>query len=1250
MDPSYVYDVTDFSDGVVRLFLEDKIPKMTLFVLPAFVKYALNNSLSLKEAKDLASREARGSEFELEELWKNPAALRMDGLEVLKKFMDRIGKVDYRQIHDNIQSSFSLRDYILYGISGTTIPVVDIFNRLIPSASIPVLYYRDGDGNTVSKTNVRYRIRPDFSVEDHIAKLGNETVLGVMDVSGRYVTFIIAQRDRSLVMETETLLGNEGYYCLSELQKMTSMIQNVLTGPFRWNIRDIRYKITSIGNELIPSLPKDKTGRKNVMEIRKKIIKDTTILIYASMLHASSTGPLRFFFRPETTTTVGSMKFRVIETDPVKWDNYQGTAVLNYDDPEDDIYEGGRMDSLLNKIGNVAISSVDAEKTTGVDIRIDVETNIQDLINTLSIVWYSFLTFEKEKYFGLQRVEIDIAKPTVDSMLRKEAYVLLKNEATGIIHRAAPFMSIWKNMICNQEVMPFIYSGSLTEDKKTELDELEKDKKYKGYKFDRSTVINFPSEDMLTHLKEKGYILYSEPIHILLPKGDKGMFLRIRDAPRRLRDAFAGLGNNYSHLFNKTICISTTEKDSEDSSATAGYTLDSIKDEIPWGKDAAVDPGFLPSLVVDGPLLRSGVPESGYSSFLAVALMVLTERLKRRPTQVEIYNELQLFVKDLKTSERTKYFLPLWKYFPGAGFTEFRDVIVESFVKDMERVVVQGNTVTDKTLLFMDSSIYSKAYGIYYNVNVVTFEYIEKNQNSYEPLELDRLCFAYPEMLNHIAEDGLATEIFNGMDPKLNSLVLLRRRYTNIYSQYDALTGGKMDTEKLMEELSKLLFEINFVNPIGGDIVVESGHHAYNVKLQFPDLGIVGQFLDNTGRQTGLKVRIGKYELGLLHGRTQPLMSGVTILPLTQAANPYNVKKLIRIIYDAIPTMKITHYSVLPLMLDGVWKNLLCGFYMTANGIEFFVPCSPYDGVPTIFDNVSVKSSVYPYHFTGIQGQTTEMVVSKLYNRQISDGLVALLLSAIRSTMIEKLIRAEWTKSTPLKDVVEALIDETGKSEVVTLSTAQSDELYQSLLNGLRSNHRLPSTMGIMKALHDKKTEYYSLLFSREGKILISTLAGTTGMNSVQEISDRIRDQIRLFWKYIPELMDTVNKDRFRASLEKFGSNHPIYRIHMLEDDHYFSYRYEGCQIIGGEEMIRQTYLIERKAHRVHHRLWSSMDTEHGPEFLVEKGLGVHRIYRVEPDTSGDIVQLSENDFPTRIDKNSVYQTRDNTFFELVGV
>lgn len=1235
IDPSYIYDITDFSEGVVKLFLEDEVPAIRLLVIPRLVDYAKRNNMTMKEAIDIARGLYLGSEADIPDLWNN-IPQRTDRLEATVAFVQSVSQTDYEKIYRNIQEAFTLRDYVLYGVRKTTYNIVDIYNRMIPSITIPVLYYRDSQGNTISKTNVRYPLRPEFNVETHLANISNDSILGVLDVSGRYVYFLVYQVDDNLTIETETLVGNEGYYCLSELQRF-------LQG-FKWNIRNIRYRMANFGSDRLPiGNPKEKKEKERLAKEREAVIRNTTSAIYSSLLDLCSSEPLRYIFRPETTVSTGPtisrrMKFRIVENNPSVWSNYKGDAFIDIDDPENDLYEGGRLGFKLSKIGNVAISSVEAEKALGVDVRVDIETNLQDLVNTLSMIWYAFLKNGSEL----------IAKPVLDVSARKEVYVLLRNTATGIIRRASPFISIWKNKICNQDIMPYFYNGVLTAENIKEMDALEAGAKYKGYKYDRSNVYKYPNEAMIVKLKEKGYDLASDPINILIPKGKDGMYLKIRDAPRRLRDNFAGLTGNYAYLFDKTICITKKEKETDESYSSTGYVLDSIKDEIPWEKNAEIDVGFLPSL---GPIVRTGVPESGYSSFLSVALVVLTEKLKRRPALQELYKELKSFIKDMVSSDRKKYFLRLWKYFPGGGFTEFGDMI-RKYEQDVE--LIDDKTLIDKSTMFMDSRIYSRAYGIYFDRNVITMEYVEKNNDIFEPLDMDRLCFAYPEIPNHINEDGLATELFNYIDKEKTSVIILRRKYANINSHYDAVMGAEkksFDTTMVVEELKKLVFEMNFSTSIDKsslntdnviNILVENGYQMFNSI----DITVVGQFLDNTGRQTGIKVNINRYEIGMLYTRTRPIGKDIPILPLTEANNPYNIKKLIAYMQEKIPNMKITHYSTTPIVSNNVWMNLTCGFYFTSGGSEFFVPTAPYEGVPTMFANIPPRPSVYPYHLFSISKEGDTEIISKLYNRQISDGLVALMLSAIRTTMIEKFLSGEWTKNTTHIDIAKQLLDEISEPEVIaTTSTIRIGERYQEILNELRSEHRLPrKTEGIMASLRGDK-KYYSLMFSKENKILLKGMAGGT-INTVKEISTRLTDQIRILWKYIPELLEGVNKRRMIDSIEKYGSAHPIYRVHLLEDDSYYSYRYEGCLFLNGEEIIRNHYIISRRPHRTQHRLWTNIDTDHGPEFFLERGLGVHRITKTT-EAGDKLVQLSENDYPVEVVEDATYQTREGTFFEL---
>jgi len=65
--------------------------------------------------------------------------------------------------------------------------------------------------------------------------------------------------------------------------------------------------------------------------------------------------------------------------------------------------------------------------------------------------------------------------------------------------------------------------------------------------------------------------------------------------------------------------------------------------------------------------------------------------------------------------------------------------------------------------------------------------------------------------------------------------------------------------------------------------------------------------------------------------------------------------------------VKVTHYSTLPVVVNKEWRTMVCGFYITDdNGLEYFVPCALYDGIPTNFEALNTRPSIYPYHVTGI--------------------------------------------------------------------------------------------------------------------------------------------------------------------------------------------------------------------------------------------------------------------------------------------
>jgi len=243
--------------------------------------------------------------------------------------------------------------------------------------------------------------------------------------------------------------------------------------------------------------------------------------------------------------------------------------------------------------------------------------------------------------------------------------------------------------------------------------------------------------------------------------------------------------------------------------------------------------------------------------------------------------------------------------------------------------------------------------------------------------------------------------------------------------------------------------------------------------------------------------------------------------------------------------------------------------------------------------------------------------------------------------MIENLLSGKWNKNTTTMDTIMGeLIDAEGTPMVVPTDVSRVEDRYQSLLNELRNNHRLP--VGGLRQLAERKDTHFPILFSREGRIYLKSVSAPN-----MDVKERLQDQIRLLWKYLPELITDMDP----ATIRKYGSNHPIYRVHLLEDDPYFSSRFEGCFIMNGSVMIQNYYAVVRKELRVNHRLWTTLDTDHGPEFFLERGLGVHRIYKLEtPPADEPLQQISENDFPSQIQQTPYYQTRDNMSFELVPV
>jgi hypothetical protein len=160
-------------------------------------------------------------------------------------------------------------------------------------------------------------------------------------------------------------------------------------------------------------------------------------------------------------------------------------------------------------------------------------------------------------------------------------------------------------------------------------------------------------------------------------------------------------------------------------------------------------------------------------------------------------------------------------------------------------------------------------------------------------------------MLNHIVEDGLATELLNHLDESKPTHILLRRRYASINSQYDALVYKKegsyraaLPTAKVLEQMKSDLFEVKFVDVDGsGEIEIID---SKSTKKPTSSFKLTGQYLDNTGRQTGIRMKIDKYEISMMNCQTHPVNPDLKILPLTEANNPYHVKKILKLFQDNI--------------------------------------------------------------------------------------------------------------------------------------------------------------------------------------------------------------------------------------------------------------------------------------------------------------------------------------------------------------
>lgn len=565
-----------------------------------------------------------------------------------------------------------------------------------------------------------------------------------------------------------------------------------------------------------------------------------------------------------------------------------------------------------------------------------------------------------------------IADSDIDADDDDVLYMDVIEKRNGEIYiRKAKFFDSFFNKVCN---------------KKSEKPEF-------GPQVPDDNFIYFPPESLIKEMEEKGIYefprykeqrvkvkkVYEEeagPSTSVRRKKSSVKMIGKRKIPKSVRDEMAHSGN-YSYIFDYFPCIGGDLADK----AERDYIFDETKDDIPEGRIAKTQFGFFDSLTTESePVFRVGVRESSYS-FLEAAYVAS----KRAPGEFNPETMVVEFV-DKVISDPIYY---------NACVSQFSDSTREEF----------NEYVTSRVPRFIDSYYLINAVSYYYNVNIVVMRYVDKRD-----LTTQIIPYATYEFPHGIYPES----VFEKLDPKKKTIVLMRRQYMELSDQYDYLICNR-NTLFETRDVIKFLRQKMSILEVDPEKIVDKYVQRSEFSFGSDDLSGEFQVTDSTGNTVGVM-------LSYITGSLLPVAGGipdVIFIPVLTTSPRAVVKHIpTRPMMDLLKTvrptikdlMTKTPFGRFTINKVGVTKLIdreyVTSLQIRSEGTDYIILCYPHDDREQgLFRNTPKMETPDPYISNVFRKSNNKARNTPVNRIQLTDLLISTILQVLRLEVMERFVK-----------------------------------------------------------------------------------------------------------------------------------------------------------------------------------------------------------------------------------------------------
>lgn len=573
---------------------------------------------------------------------------------------------------------------------------------------------------------------------------------------------------------------------------------------------------------------------------------------------------------------------------------------------------------------------------------------------------------------GKKRKRTD-AEPDADADDEDSLYMDVIEKRNGEIYiRKARFFDSFFNKVCN---------------KKSEKPQF-------GPQVPDDNLEYFPPESLVKELEEKGvyeFPRYQEQrVRVQKIYEEEGgassstarrkksavKTLGKRRIPKSVRDEMAHSGN-FAYIFDYFPCVGgdimdKTERD---------YIFDETKDDITEGRVAKTQFGFFDGLNPDNePVFRMGVRESSYS-FLEAAFVASKQGSGTFDPETMVVDFVDRVISD--------------PVFYNSCVSQFSDSTREEF----------NEYVSSRVPRFIDSSYLINAVSYYYNVNVVVMRYVDK---------LDLTTQITPYALYEFPHGIYPESVFEKLDPRKKTIILMRRQYMELPDQYDYLITNRntlFDTQVVLKFLRRKMSILE----VDTDKIVDK--YVQRSEFSFGSNELSGEFqvTDSTGNTVGVM-------MSYITGSLLPVAGGipdVIFIPVLTTSPRAVVKHiptkpLLDLLKTVRPTVKDlmtkTPFGKFNINKVGVTKLLdreyVTSLQIRSEGTDYIILCYPHDDREQgLFRNVPKMETPDPYISNVFRKSTNKARNTPVNRIQLTDLLITTLLQILRLEVMERFVK-----------------------------------------------------------------------------------------------------------------------------------------------------------------------------------------------------------------------------------------------------